>query len=212
MNPKRLIIVLDRVRRFLEKYDEPYGLIIADLMARFTNDPDLLKENVRSLFGAMGSLTDIWISKYNGHDVEYEQEANLEFRAFRQVLWQEVEDPVRDRVPDSARHLVKVFPTTHVEAEEAFESHDLETVFDALVWMTYYDDDSSWVQAWCLSFTYHSNPGLRVLATSCLADLAKLHKALDRELVLSRLSELLSDPDVRDPAEDALREINSVLT
>jgi hypothetical protein len=144
-------------------YGEPYGLIIADLMGKFTNDPDLLKENVRSLFGAMGSLTDIWISKYNGHNVEYEQEANLEFRAFSQVLWQEVEDPVRDRIPDSAKYLVKVFPTTHEEAEEAFASDDLEIVFDALVWMTYYDDDWRWVQEFCLSFTYHSNQGLRSL-------------------------------------------------
>lgn len=211
MFPERFLVILNRVRCLLEEHEVRYGSLIGEWMATYIDRPSLIKQKVRNHFSGMGGLNDIVICKNNGHRVEHERETNLELRALLYVLWEEVEDPVQDRIPVSAMHLVKVFPKSHEEAEVHFACNDLETIYDFLVWLTFRDDDWPWVQNWCLSFTYHENPGVRSLAVSCLADLARLHKTLDPGGVLSRLGELLNDPDVQKRAEHALREINSTL-
>ncbi len=211
MFPERFLVILDRVRRLLAEHEVRYGSVIGEWMTNYIDHPSLLRQKVRSQFSGMGGLNDIVICKENGHRVEHERETNLELRALLYVLWAEVEDPVQDAIPVRAMHLVKVFPKSHEEAEVYLARDDLETIYDVLVWVTYRDDDWAWVQKWCLSFTYHENPAVRSLAASCLADLATLHKTLDAGVVLSRLGELLNDPDVEESAEHALMEINSTL-
>ena len=92
-------------------------------------------------------------------------------------------------------------------------SGNLEAIFDILIQITYHHADWVWVQDWCLYFTQHSNPDVRALAIRCLADLARLHKALDAGKVLTRLGELMNDPEaeVREQAEESLRDITTIL-
>jgi hypothetical protein len=54
---------------------------------------------------------------------------------------------------------------------------------------------------------------VRAVAIRCLADLARLHKALDSGEVLPRLGELMNDPEaeVREQAEEPLRDITAIL-
>jgi len=175
----RFPIILDRVRWLLERHEVRYASVISELIEVYADTPRVLKENIRIRFSGMGGLSDICICQDNGHKVEHEREANFELRSLLSVLWEEVEDPVLDRIPEINMHLVKRFPTTHDEADAAFASNDLETICDVLTWTTYYDNDWCWVQDWCLYFTHHENAGVRSVAVSCLADLARLHRTIE---------------------------------
>jgi hypothetical protein len=212
MERKRLILVATRVGNLLQKYGQSYGRIFAELLLNFRDQPYRLREEISKLYeGTMGSLTDIWISKLNGHRVEHEKEANLEIGALLDVLWDEVKDPKRNQVEECNLHLLKVLPKRHEDVQDAFAADNLELTFDLLVRVTYCDPDWRWVQQQCLDLTYHANPEVRKLAVSCLIDLARLHEDLDGGVVLARLGELMNDPELKPTAEKALAEINSVL-
>jgi len=47
-----------------------------------------LQKKVRELFGGMGSLSDLWLGRANGHDVEDERSANIELDILRERLWE----------------------------------------------------------------------------------------------------------------------------
>jgi hypothetical protein len=173
----------------------------------------------------MGNFGDLAIMKINGHKVDRELETNFELSALRETLFEEVTYSVHG---EKAKRPIKHFgtyPTTHAEWEVKLTSNTpeimfgkftrdpLETIFDVLVWITYYHSDWRWVQDWCLYFTEHSNPYLRGLAATCLADLVRLHMGLDTRKVIPSLQQLLNDSDVevRELAEEALRDINTEL-
>jgi hypothetical protein len=82
---------------------------------------------------------------------------------------------------------------------------------DALLSATYYDPEWRWVQSRCLEFLSHGDHEERGLAATCLGHLARIHKELDIELVLSRLSPLKNDPLVGSSVQDALDDIRFFL-
>lgn len=213
MKTERLVTILSRLRCFLEKHQESGWLsMIEELLDKFAAQPEVLRSKTRELFGhgGMGGLTDLAITKRNGHRVDREREANFELHSILDALCVHVYSEVIGTGP--IKHFV-TYPTKNVEWEVKLTSGDLETIFDVLLWITYYHPDWRWVQEWCLYFTHHSNQDVRTLAVRCLTDLARLHKCLDAGIVLTRLGELMNDPepDVREAAEEALRDINSVL-
>jgi len=225
----RLFIMLTRIRRLLSKHEDTYWL---PTMKDLTDQAGISLEAFRTkvseaLFsgGPMGNFSDLTIMKVNGHKVENERETNFELAALRAVLFEEVKYDVHG---EEAKRPIKHFgtyPITHAEWEVkltsdipeiifgAFTRDPLEVIFDVLVWITFYHSDWRWEQDWCLHFTEHSNSYVRGLAATCLADLARLHRALDTGKVIPRLQQLLNDPDVevRERAEETLRDINSVL-
>jgi len=214
MNTDRLVILLSRLRRFLEKHEDPYWLsTIVELLDQLAAHTDVLRAKIRDLYGhgGMGSWSDFAITKRNGHRVERENEANFELQALFEALYREAKPPENPKGP--IKHFIK-YPSTNAEWEVELTSGNLESIFDVLIWITYHHPDWRWVQEWCLYFTHHSNQDVRALAARCLADLARLHKSLDAGKVLTRLGELMSDPEVevREQAEEALRDINSVLS
>jgi hypothetical protein len=213
MDSERFIITLSRVKRLLEKYQVGYARVVTDLMTKLEDRPDLLKEELLGIFSGMCGLTDIYICKDNGHQVEREQETNFELRSLLSALYEEVKYSVHGEAANRQITHFWTYPTTREEWEEKLLAEDLRIVFDVLVWITYYHSDWRWVQDWCLHFTDHPNPYLRGLAATCLADLAGLHKSLDTGKVIPRLQQLLNDSDVevRERAEEALREINAEL-
>jgi hypothetical protein len=59
-----------------------------------------------------------------------------------------------------------------------------------------------------LEFSRHSEPAVRGLAATCLGHLARIHRQLDTATVIPRLNEMLTDPDVKGVAQDALDDIS----
>ena len=175
MDNDRIAIILIRLRRFLEKHEVRYWLsAIKELLDQFAAQPEILRGKVREILGhGMSGLIDLAISKMNGHRVEREREANFELFSLFEVLITDVKHAA-DFDKGAIKHFM-TYPSTNAEWEVELTSGDLETVFDVLLWITYYHSDWRWVQEWCLYFTYHSNQDVRGLAARCLADIARLH-------------------------------------
>ena len=107
----------------------------------------------------------------------------------------------------------------HREVQER-DRHEIELLLrspekldrlDALLSATYYDSDWRWVQNRCLDFLSHAEYEERGLAATCLGHLARIHKRLDTELVLSRLAPLRNDPLIGSSVQDALDDIRLFL-
>jgi non-SMC mitotic condensation complex subunit 1 len=212
----RIEVILNRLILLLQHHHvKSYLPELLGLITQFRGNPDTLKSRVNELFGhgGMGSLSDLAILKINGHKVEREQEVNYELSALLEALFEEVRYPIHAEEAKRAIKHFRKYPNTKDEWEEELLSGDLQSIFDVLIWITYYHSDVQWVQHWCLTFLDDSNPQARALAASCLADLTHLHQKLDTKNVIPRLQQLIEDPDaeVSNRAERALKEINSEL-
>jgi hypothetical protein len=97
------------------------------------------------------------------------------------------------------------------EIELLLRSPEKMDRLDALLSATYYDPEWRWVQNRCLEFLSHGDHEERGLAATCLGHLARIHKELDIELVLSRLAPLKNDPLVGSSVQDALDDIRFFL-
>jgi hypothetical protein len=214
MNTDRIVAILTQLRRLLVKHHIDYFVVDIERLLKESHLPyQIFQDKVAAEFfryGGMGSPTDLYISKDNGNRVDREEEANYEVQALFDVLYREVK-PAED--PDGPIKHFWTYPSTHAEWEVKLTSGNLEAIFDILIQITYHHADWVWVQDWCLYFTQHSNLDVRALAIRCLADLARLHKALDSGRVLTRLGELMNDPaaEVREQAEKSLRDIAAIL-
>lgn len=90
-------------------------------------------------------------------------------------------------------------------------SGDGTEVADALLSAACYDTDWKWVQGQCIIFSRHEDRIVRSVSATCFGHLARIHRQLDLELVLQRLVEMRSDPQVAAAAEDALADIKFFL-
>ncbi|MBB5807920.1 hypothetical protein F4560_007688 [Saccharothrix ecbatanensis] len=86
---------------------------------------------------------------------------------------------------------------------------DPQVANQALLELTYDDPDGDWVEPILLE---HLAPKydvrLRLLATTCLGHLARIHGKITRGTVVPTLRTLLSDPVVGGTAQDALDDID----
>jgi hypothetical protein len=98
-------------------------------------------------------------------------------------------------------------PISRNEARAAFRTGDESAIIAALLSLTFHDPDWRWVQDQLLQFAKHRNSSIRSLAGLCFGHLARIHRALDLEVVLPVHRELASDPETRGQAEDALSDI-----
>lgn len=96
---------------------------------------------------------------------------------------------------------------TREDAARAFASADVEQINDALISLTYHDDDRRWVEGQCLALLDHPDSDVRGLAATCLGHIARIHRELDRNRVLPALDALRNDPLVGGRAQDALDDI-----
>lgn len=97
------------------------------------------------------------------------------------------------------------------ELEILLRSLDQQDITDALLSAAYYDPDWRWVQGRCLALSHHPDHVVRWYAAICLGHLARIHRQLDLEVVLQRLTELQTDPLVKAGADDALDDIRFFL-
>jgi hypothetical protein len=93
------------------------------------------------------------------------------------------------------------------EIELLLRSPEKMDRLDALLSATHHDPDWRWVQNRCLDFLSHADYQERSLAATCLGHLARIHKELDIELVLSALAPLKNDPLIGSSVQDALDDI-----
>jgi hypothetical protein len=97
------------------------------------------------------------------------------------------------------------------EIELLLRSNDKQDMRNALLSAAYYDPDWNWVQERCLALSHHPDHNVRWIAATCLGHLARIHRQLDVELVLQRLTEMKADPLVKPAVEDALDDIRLYL-
>lgn len=105
----------------------------------------------------------------------------------------------------------EVEPIDRIEAERAFISGRPDLICDALVRVTFHDPDWQWVQRWCVHFLGFDSDEVRGLAATCLGHVARIHRTLDRELVVPMLERLTADPAIGGRAGDALDDIRQFL-
>jgi hypothetical protein len=105
----------------------------------------------------------------------------------------------------------EIMERSREEIEVLFRTGYTSNIEDGLLSAAYYDPDWRWVQSQCLAFSRHSDHDVRSVAAVCLGHLARIHRQLDVELVLPRLAEMKSDPQVAARVEDAMEDIKFFL-
>lgn len=97
---------------------------------------------------------------------------------------------------------------TREEAEKILEGSDIGKICNALVDLTNHEDDWRWMQDKCLELAEHSNLSVAGVAITCLGDIARIHKKLDKEKVVERLQKLQENPKLAGRIEDALEDVS----
>jgi hypothetical protein len=95
MNKRRLVEILTRLYELLSVHQVSYATIIHPLIVKLNELPEdqlpaSVRQEIYDLYGGMGSLTDVYISKLNNHLVDDEKEANSLLEALRKSLWDEI--------------------------------------------------------------------------------------------------------------------------
>lgn len=91
----RLLSLLVQLDDFLVRYEVRYDVTVHTLRLEVADElgplvSDGLRAKVRSMFGGMGSLTDVWITQANGHRVDDEAEANRRLATIKSALYEEL--------------------------------------------------------------------------------------------------------------------------
>lgn len=102
-------------------------------------------------------------------------------------------------------------PINRNKAVEIFLTGSNNDICDALLAVTLHDEDWKWVQMQCLHFLGHTDPNVSGLAATCLGHLARIHRKLDRELVIRALKKWLKDEKISGRVQDALDDIEIFL-
>ncbi len=101
----------------------------------------------------------------------------------------------------------EVNPMSRRYAEQVFRQDDPNKIEEALLRVTFHDEDWRWVQSYCLKFLIHPNKSVCVKAATCLSHLACIHGTLDIAVVVPALKAQLRDLKVAKAASDALDDI-----
>ena len=98
-------------------------------------------------------------------------------------------------------------PITIPDAEAALASGEARSIGRALLRLALHGPDWRLAEARALQHLAHPDVWVRRNAATALGHVARLSRALDIDSVVPALTALLSDPDVRGYAEDALDDI-----
>lgn len=108
---------------------------------------------------------------------------------------------------DLVMYYEEINPMSRRDAEIVFKQDDAEKIEEALVRITFHDEDWRWVQSYCLKFLEHPNKDVAAIAAICLGHLACIHGTIDTAIVVPALQAHLTDPDVAGNASNALDDI-----
>ncbi len=90
----------------------------------------------------------------------------------------------------------------------ALASGDTAAIAEAVVGLTLHEPDGRWMQDACLRLLDHPSSEVRAVAITCLGHVARIHRLVDKAVVVPRLTVLLDDPAVGSRAADALDDIS----
>lgn len=98
MKTKKVKDILWQLFNLLESHRVKYAIVIKEIITQLENVsddkqlPEQIEQNIYNLFGGMGSLNDVWISKTSGHVVENEKEANQHLDELTTALWDTINE------------------------------------------------------------------------------------------------------------------------
>lgn len=101
-----------------------------------------------------------------------------------------------------------VDPISQIEAMESLASGDPVDVCKALVAIAFHESDWRWAQDRCLELLRSSDPSISGLAATCLGHIARIHRKIDKDIVLPALQALRADPDIGGRVDDAIDDIS----
>lgn len=81
------------------------------------------------------------------------------------------------------------------EAEAVFSGRDHQAICQALVDVTFTDQDRQWVESLCVRLSRHPEADVRGLVATCLGHLARIHREIDLESARGVLDQLAHDSD-----------------
>ena len=98
-------------------------------------------------------------------------------------------------------------PYTKDEAESVFKQGTSEQITEALLGVTYYEEDWRWVQTACVALLAGSDPAVQWTAIQCLGHLAIFHSTLDLAIVLPALQAHAFDPVLASKVSNTLSDL-----
>ena len=102
-------------------------------------------------------------------------------------------------------------PISRNHALKIFSNGTIFEICDALVSIACFEQDWKWSQDQCLHFLNHCDPQVSGLAATCLGHIARIHRKLDKESVVSALKMKLNDEKISGRIQDALDDIDRFL-
>ncbi|MDB5971727.1 MAG: hypothetical protein JWQ90_4177 [Hydrocarboniphaga sp.] len=81
----------------------------------------------------------------------------------------------------------------------------------ALVSLAFHEEDWRWVQKRCLYFLESDDEDISGLAATCLGHIARIHRQLDKDVVVHALRSKLSNAKIAGRIEDALDDIDTFI-
>jgi hypothetical protein len=95
------------------------------------------------------------------------------------------------------------------ELEAMLRSEDMTIATDALLYLCFNFDDPEWIQVKCMEvIEKHRNDDVRGLALTCIGHVARMHKVINKALVIPMILEKLRHSTLSGPAQDALDDID----
>jgi len=93
--------------------------------------------------------------------------------------------------------------------EAMLRSEDMTVATDALLYLCFNIDDPEWIQIKCIDvIEKHRNDDVRGLAMTCIGHVARMHKVIDKSLVIPVLFEKLKHSTLSGRAQDAFDDID----
>ena len=97
------------------------------------------------------------------------------------------------------------------DAKKMLLSSNYKDICEGLLSITFYEKDWKWCQDQCLSLLKHENLNVSGLAATCLGHIARIHRKLDKVLVIHELKKYLSNEIISGQVQDALDDIELYL-
>ena len=99
-------------------------------------------------------------------------------------------------------------PIDRKTAIDIFASNNTENICQTLLSVAFYEPDWRWTQERCLELLSSDNCDISLLAVTCLGHIARIHKILDKDKVISALHLKISSCKAgKEIIEDALEDI-----
>jgi len=129
-----------------------------------------------------------------------------------QQIWQEIDsfekeldDMVHERVERYSNNIEK-----NQEIINRINSENPDTIVNGLLSLALNADDGEFVQELMVPYTRHKNENIRGIAILCFGHIARIHGAVNKQLILPLIHDALEDESslVRGHADSALDDIN----